>query len=344
MNMLVDKKYPIEKYAVIADEYSKQFRHGMATKDNLNYIIDRIDKSLTLCLFKIACFQQSFKNALNKFYFLQNTILEKNVAIFGMYYRNRFNEEVIEDDETVTKVRFCLSHDCFIFDGMFFGALGEFKNNVLEITEIVLPHVNITPVERPDLLQKSINIAFFGQIKINASVLNKLKTTGCDILVLTGSFKDKEIADVMNSFRLYHAADIIMVPGKKKFPKTLLPINFKITSQNANVHMASNPARIQLFDQDIIIVNDDICRKKNHGVFLGANYYESFGRTFISQYTYNFDLGFKDMSNMIFVGQDTQAFIVEHNGVILASSGACDGVYIEYNTMKKKAVIKHLLE
>ncbi|ELQ75368.1 DNA-directed DNA polymerase [Trachipleistophora hominis] len=344
MKMLNERKYTIEKYKKIADEYLRHFHNGVATNENLNFVIERIEKSLTCDIFRLKGFEKEFSNDLERYYFLQSMTKGDDMIIFGMYYRNKFDENVVEDDESVVKVRFNIDEDLFIFDGMFFGAAGSNENGEFEIKRIYLPEITVGSIERWDLMQKNVTIAFFSNMKLENETLDRIKAVECDILVLTGKFNVKNISSAVTRFANTCKNDIIVMLDRHEPVKTILPVNFDIKDKPSNLHPTTNPSRIQLHNMDIMVVKDEICAKKVQGTFFKENYYESFTRTFLSQYTYNFDIGFKEMPRLIFVGQNTRAFVVECDGVILASCGGDDNAYIEYCTASGTAAIKYLVD
>ncbi|ELA48458.1 hypothetical protein VCUG_00067 [Vavraia culicis subsp. floridensis] len=342
IKMLSEKKYVIEKYKKIAEEYLRHFHSGVATDDNLDFVIDRIEKSLTCDIFRLKNFEKEFGTNLEKYYFLQSLTRGDGMKVFGMYYKNKFDEDVVEDDESVIRVRFSVDEDLFVFDGMFFGALGSNENGVFVVKRVYLPKIDVRSIERWDLLQRNVTIAFFSNISLDNDALNRIKEVECDIVVLTGRFNVKNISSTVIRFAQSCKNDIIVMLDRNEPVQTILPVNFEIPEKPSNLHPATNPAHIQLHNRNIVVVKDEICAKKAQGMFFKDNYYESFARTFLSQYTYNFEVGFKEIPHLIFVGQDTRAFIVECDGVILASCGGDDNAYVEYRTESGKAEIKYL--
>lgn len=230
-------------------------------------------------------------------------------VIFGVFYRDRSGGCVIEDDHGVVELELtgCRSN-MFLFENMFLAAEGHRRNGVFAVDEFVRPPIRVYSRQNSFLEQRGAKICLFGCFTDQHALVDRaIDQYRPDICVVTACASGRGV---------YESGITRVVTCPCRCTRNFLP------DRDARL-TTTNPFTLELHGQKIVLMDHDVFRYKEGGVFCGREPLESFLRSFLSQYSYNpflsMDLSIDELPNIFVLLQEFYPFVQDIDGVQVVS-------------------------
>lgn len=251
---------------------------------------------------------------------------DKKCTIFGMYNENGMR---LIDESGSIQIKW--SKESCLTDGVFIFCSGRKVNDFFIVDDVHFPRA----IKDEKSSENGLVLFFSGNV-----ALNKMK-------VIVESFEPKpEVIIFVCDLRMYKILlDLAKIYECINFISMLIDINNnlipykEILSNNINnLHIASNPCDITLFNRKIIIVKDDILNNLKKGTTL-FNSTELFD-IISSQYSYSFrkmgEYFYDSVPDLLLINEGFNEINLEVNGCRFVVCGDFDnenGVFLVYNTI-----------
>lgn len=272
--------------------------------------------------------------------------------IFGKYYLNRNNKEVLEDESGFVDLNFDkYIGNAFLNENMYICCGGYFEDKVFTVSEIIYPSIDVSKYQIcNDIL---VFNEFDGSLDNFKSIYSsEISGYSEPIIIFFRKFNVTELIKFVDLMK----KDFNKIQGNREFLKEFEIINF-IKNRNGEVliipfiddsplptHIFDLKSHILLTNPSIIQANislgllkDNIFKSKETGKFLGGNYYYSFFKAFLSQYAYNpyenYELEIQNLPNVyIFATNHLSLHLnVENVDVVILDSYSNNNEYLKFD-------------
>ena len=287
------------------DELLKTKRSEKAFYQVVNFNFKRRNMSTVLEQFK-----KRESGEITRISLLETKISEK---IFGVFYLNKMNEPVLEDEHDVIRLNFdTCKNNGFLHNNIFVGLKGYKHKNLFSVEEICLP----------EPIYKTHTNKFLDTKNIKICIINE-----CD------NFEDK-IDEIyknhtpnlfLSSFRSEHnlpnfPTHVILC---KKTNNNILPVKIDKESIKTNANISSNPCLIETHNKQILFIDFDMIKYRETGLFCNDEPFDEFWKTFLSQTSANpfikMDLSLDSVPNYIVIANDTRAYVKKIYNTVIVS-------------------------
>ncbi|KAF7684507.1 hypothetical protein TCON_0320 [Astathelohania contejeani] len=264
---------------------------------------------------------------------------EKQAEIVGIFYKNKENKFVLEDEENVIPLD--LSHikdNILLIHEMIIGLKGILKNNTFIVHSVLLPTINKAEMGDSTLQSTNLMIIFFynlNRIELLNKIVNGLGNVG--IVVLIGDYNKEFLITLCSYYKNIH---FIYVPKPNKSNlETFLPIPAHSKLDLPNLTNTTNPSKLVLHSRTICILGSELCppiRQNSH--LIGENYIESMCRSILSQHSFDpfgySNLDLPGLCDLFLVAQDYISYNCQISSINFTSIGAFqkeENTFIVYN-------------
>ncbi|KCZ75137.1 hypothetical protein H311_03890, partial [Anncaliia algerae PRA109] len=209
--------------------------------------------------------------------------------------------------------------------------VGKLDNKVFKVKEIFLPKLKSTQSKNNHLKEMNFTFLVFFDISFTKEsikslrrIIEKQKPT---MVFFLGKYEKEESSMFIDEYK--HIL-LFFIHSKDDLPRKFQPI-----SSGKNYKIITNPGEIIFNNFKIGFVVSELFSYKVKGRFINKNYQESFVTSYLSQGSYNpfanIDYSYEHMPNIIFVGQNSFAGVLNFQGVNFVSVSSFDksGVYFK---------------
>ncbi|KAM0686002.1 hypothetical protein COBT_002780, partial [Conglomerata obtusa] len=201
------------------------------------------------------------------------------VLDFETYSKNLENSTINKHNKTI------------LYPGMFVCFQGKKLNNRFNVSKIILPDQNILENKfNVNLEKKDINILIF-YAPIELHELRQIITAFeiyPEIVVINIVHDEKFNRYIHNLNSEFENLQFILMPCFDNRFEEIMPKVILDENPYKNIHFASNPCEIFLYNRKIILISDDlVSQTKEKGIFFGNDFYKMFSNSILSQFTYN---------------------------------------------------------